>query len=295
MERFFSLLLLFVLTKALHADHNRVLGIAANGVHYHFAVEESFLEDVSLKVQGWHEVDRATFDNILDQIPSSPLISREGQTASLIEELSSLGIASSVDSLNIETACFATPNGQTSFCISNFDEKLALSPIQEVELVHIDGNVICNGIAVEQAMEQALRAKATISLDLVNLPPIIEKLRERLLGLITAYVNLLFVNKDEACALTRLTPKDAAGFLKNFCDIVVVDEGSEGCWIGSKDKLFHCPSTPEEDHFAVKGSFICGFLYGFLQHRSLNTCAQLGNLAKWQGSRTLSHLDSNAK
>lgn len=295
MKRLFSLLLLLVLTEILHGDPHRVLGIATRGIYYQFTVEESFLDEISLKPGEWREVGQADFEGLLDQLSSPTPISREDRITPLIKELSSLGIESAVDSLTTQTVCFITPNGQTSFCVSKSCQELTLNSIEESELIHLDGNLICHAFSTEKAMEQAHRTKAIVSLDLANPSPVIEKFRERFLGLISAYVNLLFVSKEKAHALTHLPSKQAANFLKNFCDIVIVDEGEEGCWIGSKEQLFHCPLSSDSKLLTNHSSFISGFLYGYLQNRSLKRCAELGNLSKFEKNRSISRLDSNTK
>lgn len=198
-------------------------------------------------------------------------------------------------------------------------ENPALTPesFDGLLLLHMQGSSLESGICLEKSMALARAAGGVkVSLEL-NGSRLIEKYKERILGLIAAYIDVLFLNEEECYQLTRLTAEKAAAYLNHICPLVVILT-KEGAWVSSKRECFHSPKiepvlsrshsprgekarlssttsnliapNPEEiqgqDHQMdydysedLKGVFTAAFLYGYLQGFSPKTSAKFGHIA----------------
>lgn len=304
----------FCFTSTLFATDPRVLGLGAPCLDYVINVEEHELAHYGLKKGGWHEVDVKTLASIIDN-GKSPLIFSGSCVANTIKGLASLGYPctltgnigtdsmgdkvqkifhqAGVKTLFTQTttptsqiACLITPDGERSFCafvsaeheISEND--LRSEYFEGVELVHLSGFRLPNGAYTEKGLRMAKEKGALVSFDLANVG-LIEAYRERLMAIFPDYVDVIFANEDEAYAFTQLPPKKAASFLKNFCKVAIVKVGKEGCWVCSKEGLFHSPGIPTQmvDSTGAGDLFASAFLYAYLKGEPLSFCAYLGNMA----------------
>ncbi len=120
-----------------------------------------------------------------------------------------------------------------------------VSPLFAADCVQINGYHLASSTETEKGLLLAKEGGATVALDLSNSPDL-EPFRERIWSTITAYVDILFVGEDEAFALTKLPPKQAAVFLKNFCSVAIVHIGDGGSWVSSKKGLAYTQSDKSE-------------------------------------------------
>ena len=183
------------------------------------------------------------------------------------------------------------PDGERSFCaclqaedeISEAD--LSLEYFKAMKMVHVKGDSLFNGAYVEKSLQIAKSAGAKVSLDLTHVD-LAEQFRERILSLLETYTDLLFTNEAEAYALTQLPPERAAQFLINFCPLVVIKSENQGCWVCSKEGLFHSPAiaTHPQDSTERGDLFTSAFLYGYLNGYAIQECARIGNMVKSKGT-----------
>ncbi len=310
----YLLSLYLLLTLSLRAAEPAILGLGSPCIDYILSVEEDDLERLNLQKGGWHELQVTAFNELVESY-SDKLMFTGDCAANTIKGLASLGMSCALtgnvgkdnlgsyvkkifgelhvktlftetDLATAQVACLVTPDGERSFfaCIAAqkeiADSDLKADYFEGIKLVHIEGYRLTNGVYIEKAMEMARKSGAKISLDLAN-AAIVKKYRERLLALIEEYTDILFLNEKEAYNLTRLPPEESAIFLKNFCPLVVVKVEDKGCWIASKEGLFHSPAidTVVIDKTGAGDLFDSAFLYGYLNGYSLKTCAWFGNLA----------------
>lgn len=297
----------------------RILGLGSPCIDYIVSIEEEALASLELEKGGWQEIDAKMLHSIIENSKETFIFTGDC-TSNTIKGLATLGIPCAltgnvgndflgekirktftelgVTTLFTETqtptsqiACLITPDGERSFCafvqaeheISESD--LSPSHFDAIELVYLEGYRFLNGTFVEKACRLTKESGAILAIDLAN-AYLIEKYRERIWSLLTHYTDLLFVNKQEAYALTHLPPKEAAKFLNNFCKIVVVKVGRDGCWISSEEGLFHSPAMAAKvvNTAGAGDLFASAFLYSYLEGYALETCAYFGNLA---GSATV--------
>ncbi|MCP5469143.1 MAG: adenosine kinase [Chlamydiales bacterium] len=308
-------LLFCLLNFSIHA-HYRVLGIGSYVWDYIQPVDERFLEAVYLPKRGWKDLDWAAFSEVLalSRSQAEPTLMTGGSVANTIKGLASLGIPSAltgnvgydrrgdiliyemekcgitplVTRSNTPTAhviSLVTPDGERSFCTfidsekETCEEDILPQYFKGVDLVHIEGYLIPNRGVVEKAARLAMEQGATVSYDIGN-QNIGEKYRERLWGLLNSYIDVLFMDVDEAYALTHLDPEHACRFLSNFCHVAVVKIGEKGCYVASGKDFIHQPAIPTTVVDSTGGGdlFASGFLYGYLHGESLERCALFGNL-----------------
>lgn len=316
-------ILLFVcLTQVLFANPYRVLGLGSPCMDYIVHVSEEDLANLGLEKGGWQTVDCETITTFLDAQDAKNIFTGDC-TSNTIKGLSSLGVKCALtgtvandgagkqirqifSDLGVkilfteataptsQIASLITEDGARSFLAFTQAEKEVSSAhldpkqFEGVELVHMEGFHLYNGDYLEKAMAMSQACGAVVSINLAN-ASVIKKFRERIFALLETYTHLVFVNEEEAYALTHLPPERAAKFLHNFCAIAVVKVGEEGCWVCSEKGLFHEPA-PYTEAIDTTGSgdlFASAFIYGYLNKYSLEKCAKLGNLAGSQAVITL--------
>jgi sugar/nucleoside kinase (ribokinase family) len=293
--RSFCIFLLLLPSSLLATGGYRVLGLGAPCLDYIIHVEEHELASYGLKKGGWHKIDAAALASIVHG-GKPPLVFSGSCVANTIKGMSALGISCALtgnvgvdpmgekiraifrdacvttfftetETTSSQVACLITPDGDRSFCSfvraeHEITEKdLKPGYFEGVELVHLSGYRLPNGNYTEKRLAMAKEAGAIVSFDLGN-SRLVEEYRERLWTTIPAYVDILFANEQEAYALVQLPPKKAAAFLKNFCKIAVVKIESQGCWVCSKEGLFHSPGIPTQtvDTTGAGDLFAAGFL-----------------------------------
>lgn len=122
--------------------------------------------------------------------------------------------------------------------------------------------------------------KHTLALDLSN-TTIVHYFRKYFLELIYAgYIQLLFANEEEICALTEIEdPLLACHSLQDFCELIVIMKGNKGSIALSKREFQACPAKEVKvvDRTGVGDAFIGGFLFGYLKKRPLKEALECGS------------------
>ncbi len=183
-----------------------------------------------------------------------------------------------------EVASLVTPDGERTFFVSTAEEGFCtslLSPheFSDIDLVHLDGYLLQKEGFVETILSKAKEAGCLVSFDLSD-ALLVTKYKERLKHDCFSFVDILFVNEQEALALTGLPAEEAWQELKLLCPLVVVKMGEKGCWVATKEKDLYCPGFPvcPLDTTGAGDLFASGFLFGILQQKTLEECALLGNI-----------------
>lgn len=158
-------------------------------------------------------------------------------------------------------------------------EDLKPEQFENVKLVHIEGYSLLNESLTERAMELAKEAKAKISFDLASFE-ITQAYKDKIIYLLSHYVDILFANEAETKMLTGLSPEKGSDILKDICQTVIILQGSKGCWVARRETKFHHPafSVQSIDTTGAGDLFASGFLHGYLSQSSLQECARFGSL-----------------
>lgn len=96
------------------------------------------------------------------------------------------------------------------------------------------------------------------------------------------YVDVFLPNVEEIKKLTSTKNKNAAiNSIKEFANIVVVKDGNEGAYVWFGNKLSHQPAFINKevaDAIGAGDSFNAGFIFKFIQDKSLKECLEFGAL-----------------
>lgn len=206
----------------------------------------------------------------------------------LVQNLRNSGVISLLLPSKAETGqliSLLTPDGERTFRIYA-GSSLELGPadlkpsyFEGVKLVHIEGYALRNPGLVPKAVEMAKNSGAKVSFDM-GCHELAGHNRELIMEMIRKHIDIVFANEDEIRALTGLGPHAACEYLKDFCEIVVVCIGKEGCLVGKGDRVILCPTTSTKvvDTTGAGDLFASGFLHGYLEGYRVEDCARLGNL-----------------
>lgn len=204
------------------------------------------------------------------------------------EHMEELGVTSFYQYTKTPTAhvaCLITPDGRRTLrcymgaCSEMRAEELDPKLFEGVKWVHIEGyTLLCPGLTY-RAMMLAKKAGAKISFDMGSFE-MVTTFKEFILYLLKQFVDVAFANKEEIKALFNSTPEEGCRMLSVFCDVAVVMVGSEGCYVGHKEKVEKIEAIPVKviDTTGAGDLFACGFIHGYLNGLSLAECAQVGSI-----------------
>ena len=118
----------------------------------------------------------------------------------------------------------------------------------------------------------------------------VERHKQDFLRLIKKHVDILFSSEAEICELFDKTDfRDTLDLVKEMCDIAVVTRNKQGSVVvNGRVKIFVEAEKVENvvDSTGAGDVYAAGFLYGYLQGRSLGTCAMIGGIT---ASEVISH------
>ena len=155
--------------------------------------------------------------------------------------------------------------------------------IRGCKVAHFTGYTLLDGAIREptiDAMRLARNAGAKVSLDAAD-PFVVMQIRDLLWTLLSEYVDIVFLNADEAEGLTGKTAEEAAEEVatRGKVQTVVVKLGSRGSIV------YHDGQAHKVDIFRVDAkdttgagdAYAGGFLYGLVSDWPLHACGELGS------------------
>lgn len=294
---------------------HEILGVGSPLIDLVFQVEDSFLENMQAVKGSMKPLDFPAFSDLLKKCGTQPNVRMGGSSANTIKGLAHLGqhcalvgkigtdaageaFLQSLEKSNVvsllqfsstptgQIACLVTPDGERTFrdylgaSLEFSAEDLKPEMFKGIKLVHIEGFTLMHKNVTLRAMELAKAAGAKIAFDLSNFE-LVQHFQEKIIELLTHYVDILFANREETRALTKLDSEEGCRVLKDLCDVVVTLMGAEGCWVGHGNQQQYCPAYPfvPLDTTGAGDLFAAGFLHGYLTGRPLTECAHYGALA----------------
>ncbi|MFA6916242.1 MAG: adenosine kinase [Parachlamydiales bacterium] len=288
-----------------------ILGVGALFVDTVYMVGDEFLIKNKMEKGSVAEIEEEEISALTKTITDKGVIAPGGSCANVMRGLAQLGwkcfltckigndsfgeyLAEDLLSYNIEIIHerVPQPSGRI-FCFVNEvgertmryipgakvkSEDLSQNHFKDKRLVHIEGYALDYGSIVEEAAAKARDAKALVSFDLANYM-YVAMYSERIKKILTASVDIVFSNKDEAQELTNLPPRDAAKAISDLCPLAIVTIGDEGCWIckqGEEPLHFPARKVHVKDTTGAGDLFAVGFLDQYLKGEHLQKCAELG-------------------
>ena len=166
------------------------------------------------------------------------------------------------------------------FNINSIDEQFII----DSNMIYIEGYLFDQPEAKEAIFYCCNLAKSDnkkIALSLSDLF-CVDRHRIDFLNLIDKYVDIIFANEDEIKSLYKLDLIPSISSIKRNVDIGAITLGSKGSVVfANKVENYIDPIFVEKlmDTTGAGDLFAAGFLYGFINHYSIERCGYLGNKA----------------
>jgi len=159
------------------------------------------------------------------------------------------------------------------------DNDLTAEQFADYKYLHIEGYLALNHALMLRAASLAKANNMKISIDMASFN-VVEDNLEFLKDYVKNYVDIVFANEEEAKAFTGKEPEEALEMLGNQCKIAVVKIGSKGSMIKSNGKIYHIDpfKAVPIDTTGAGDLYASGFLYGLVNHKSLDECGRIGSL-----------------
>lgn len=290
-----------------------ILGVGSPILDYILHVDEDFLQQVPGQKGGMEPIDFDTLQTIIKKSDLPPLATTGGSCSNTMKGLAHLnyrcallgvigsdaaaqqymdaiqqsGILPLFQTSPLKTSqvvCLITPDGERtcrSFLGASQDihlEKITPELFQGVKLVHIEGYSLLQGVLTEKVMQLAQAAGAKISFDLASFE-LVEQFKERILTLLSRFVDIAFANEHEIITLTGMGGQKGCQYLKDVCETAIVKMGKQGSWVGKSTSISHAPALNVQvvDSTGAGDLYASGFLAAYLKGKSLKDCANIGN------------------
>ncbi|MBN2613286.1 MAG: adenosine kinase [Bacteroidales bacterium] len=178
-----------------------------------------------------------------------------------------------------------TPDSERTFAtylgsaIELTAEDFLITPFKDYSLLHVEGYLVPNKDLVYTMLKEAKKAGMTVSLDMASYN-VVEANLDFLKEIVKEYVDIVFANEEEAYAFTGKNPLEAAGTIAQIAQYAVVKTGKSGSIIKHKNEIAEIGVIKASciDTTGAGDLYASGFLYGYLNHLSLQKCGELGAL-----------------
>lgn len=189
-----------------------------------------------------------------------------------------------------QTGCaitFVTPDGERTFATYLGAAKhlgkqhISEEDIEKSKILHIEGYLLedeSTREAVVASMDFALKHRTLVSIDL-SAPWVIEKNISIIRDIVKKYVDIVFVNEDEAVAFTGKTEREALQVICDLCDIAVVKLGVRGSLVQADGKVYTIdPHIVEVVNTNGAGDmYAAGFLQGIARGQNIESAGKVGS------------------
>jgi sugar/nucleoside kinase (ribokinase family) len=213
------------------------------------------------------------------------VISREGVTPRLLR---------SANSRTGKVLNFVTPDADRTFGVSlgaasRVDEKSILEDdIAQSRIFYFTGYEFESiNAAVMRAIELAKKHRTLVVMDLAD-PEIVKRNMGGILD-IMKYVDIVFMNEDEAKRFTGLEPKEAAKAVGEYVPVVIVKAGPQGSFVVSEKKSYRISPFEAKavDTTGAGDLYAAGFLYSYLKDRDIRKAGKMGS---FMGAKAVSQM-----
>ena len=160
-----------------------------------------------------------------------------------------------------------------------------LGPFDEVirnsRVVHITGYLLLGepmASRAEEAMAIGVQEQIPVSLDVAD-PFVVSMVRDRMWHALEEFVDIVFMNEEEALTLTETTDlEEALARVAEVVDTVVMKLGSKGSVVVHKGERVEAGVFPVDavDTTGAGDAYAAGFLYGYVHEWSAQRSAELG-------------------
>jgi len=302
-------------------------------------VSDRFVQSVPGAKGGMELVDYPTMAELLGRMRQRPTLAPGGSAANTATALAQLGLPSrlltkvgddnngafyrqAVESARVETSSFKVhPTEPTGSCLSLVTPDTqrtlrtllgAAGTLSPADITaedfagcthaHIEGYLLFSVELMLHLLKTAKAANCTISIDLAS-PEVVKAHLAVLPGILRDYADIVFANREEACAFAQTTDEgEALSRLGGFCPVAAVKLGAQGSLLRRGNDVVRVTAKRAQaiDTTGAGDYWAAGFLYGSLNGKSLPDAGRLGSIlaaavveqvgagipdAKWPGVR----------
>jgi sugar/nucleoside kinase (ribokinase family) len=189
------------------------------------------------------------------------------------------------DTLSGRAMAFISPDGERTFATylgaavelteADLNEKM----FQGYSYFHVEGYLVQNNVLIETALKLAKKAGLKVSIDMASYN-VVDANIDFLKRIVDEYVDIAFLNEEEALSFTGKEPEEAVHEIARSCGIAVVKIGKEGSLIKKGDKLYKVAGIPAKtlDTTGAGDVYAAGFIYGLIEGLDLVQCGKIGSL-----------------
>lgn len=167
---------------------------------------------------------------------------------------------------------------------TSYPDLLGFEPVlRSARIAHFEGYTLLDGPMHEvviAAMEAAHSSGVLVSLDAAD-PFVVLSIRERLWDVIRRYADVVFLNAEEARALTEHAPEHAAEIVAREAGVrtVVVKLNARGSIVLHEGQRYEIgiERVKAVDTTGAGDAYAGGFLYGLVQGWDPDRCGRLGS------------------
>lgn len=295
-----------------------VVGIGNSLLDFTFNVEDSFLNELGLKKGEMLLIDKEKSREIFKKlIDNNSLVSPGGSCSNTIagigllggkvaflgklgkdenadiyeKQTSEFGVIANFSKHDNEVTghaiTFITPDKERTFAthlgasIHFSKDDILEDMIKEAKILHLEGYTLEVPLfksATLHAIDIAKKNNVLLSIDLSD-SGIIKRNLEFLKQLVKEHIDIVFVNENEAEALTSEPPKKAINEIGKICEIAIVKLGKKGSLIKNKNSLYKIPPYKSEviNTNGAGDMFAAGFLYGMSKDMDIKTSGKLAS------------------
>lgn len=184
-----------------------------------------------------------------------------------------------------KATAFISPDGERTFAthlgaaVELHANDLTLDQFKGYSVVHIEGYLVFNQELILKALMLAKEAGCKVSIDMASFN-VVEANLDFLKENVAKYVDIVFVNEEEAKSFTGKEPREALDVIAEICEIAVVKVGKDGSYIKSGNEVVQVPVIAANvvDTTGAGDNYAAGFIYGLVNNYSLETCGRIGSL-----------------
>lgn len=189
------------------------------------------------------------------------------------------------DEVSGVASAFISQDGQRTFgtylgaAAKLSPEDLSIEDFKGYDVFYIEGYLVQSHALIVEAMKMAKDAGLKVAIDLASFN-IVEENIQFLSTVVPDYVDILFANEEEAKVMTGLDAEQAVSELAGMVELAVVKIGSAGSWVqrGSEKVKIETHPIPCLDSTGAGDLYAAGYLYGYINNKSLESCARMGTL-----------------
>lgn len=152
--------------------------------------------------------------------------------------------------------------------------------VRSARVLHAEGYLLLGeplASRLGEAVAIAAQEEILVSIDASD-PFVVHQTKARFWAMLEELVDIVFLNAEEATALTGKAPEHAAAVVGEHVRTAVVKLGARGATVCHDGKVISVGAHPVQalDTTGAGDNFAAGFLYGLTHGLSIRQCADLG-------------------